>query len=184
MEKFSHIPTSLKDTTPTHFPEEVSKFADHNVILTHPEIHDTMEDENDAEKDISVADKPIAKIGQSGKGSGVIEEGIVTTFGTPASDSFEEIGKEIREIVNKMGAFMNIHQTIKQLYSNIYKLEQNKERHNQRGDGAPLARELLHPALARLCADIHPLPHRQHRGGEAGVAHGRRHAPWRGDVCR
>ena len=70
------------------------------------------------------------------------------------------------------------------LYSNIYRLEQGKEWHNQQGDGAPLARELLLPALSRLCADVHPLPLRQHRGGEAGVAHGRRHAPWRGDVCR
>ena len=25
------------------------------------------------------------------------------------------------------------------------------------GDGATLALELLHPALARLCADVHPL---------------------------
>ena len=62
VEKFSHILTSLKDTIPTHFPEEVSKSADHNVILTHPDIHDTMEDENDAEKDIAVTDKPIAKL--------------------------------------------------------------------------------------------------------------------------
>ena len=41
-----------------------------------------MEDENDAEKDIAVTDKPIAKIGQSGKGSGVIEEGIVNIWNT------------------------------------------------------------------------------------------------------
>ena len=68
VEKFSHIPTSLKDTIPTHFPEGVSKSADYNDDTdtsrkeSFIQEHDTMEDENDAEKDIAVTDKPIAKL--------------------------------------------------------------------------------------------------------------------------
>ena len=79
----------MKDTIPTHFPEEVSKSADYNVILTHPEKNLSYKNMTQwkmkmMQKRISqslispLPNWPIQKV------SGVIEEGIVTTLGKPA----------------------------------------------------------------------------------------------------
>merc|ERR1712173_295477 len=81
-------------------------------------------DENNVEKDIEVTnksregsfiDEPLAKTDQSRKGSGIIEEKIVKTFGKPASDSFEEIEKESQEIVDKLETSMKSTPDIKEI---------------------------------------------------------------------